>query len=382
MPPKKPAKPTVADVVNAVDSFAPFRLAESWDNVGLQIGDPGAPAGRIFVGLEVTREFLKEARAARANTLVTHHPLLFRPPKSLVENDIVGSLVAEVIRGGMALIAAHTNFDAVALGPNGVLADLIGMQGGGRSYLEPIPTQQGDVKYVVFVPLSHVEPVINAMAAAEAAVIGDYSHCTFRTEGTGTYKPLEGATPWAGSVGKLEQAEEVRLECVCPRHRLGALMREVGRAHPYEEVAFDVFPLEPVGRPVAGFGLVGNLPRKTKISALITRLKKELGLQSVGLVGDAGRSVERIAVYTGSGGDVVRTWRGEADLLITGEMNHHDCAEAAHKGVQVLLVGHWASEAIAAPRMADLIRAELKNAGFATADVKAARKEKNPLKRL
>lgn len=380
---KTTPQPKVSDVLAAVHRIAPPRLAESWDNVGLHFGDPARPAGKILVALEVTREVLAETRRRSIGTLVTHHPLLFLPQKTMAESTTVGSLGSEIIRQGMAQIAAHTNFDSVANGTNGVLADLIGMRAAGRTFLQPAPPSRRDVKFVVFVPEGHVDAMIEAVHRAGAGIIGDYSHCTFRSPGTGTYRPLEGANPWAGKVGELEHAGEFRLECVCPKGRLDRLITEARNAHPYEEMAFDVYPLESAERPAEGLGLVGELKKETTVEGLARVVRKAMGLRSIGVVGDGAAKVARVGVCTGAGGSIIRQWRpGTADLLVTGEMTHHDCAEAHHRGIPVLLVGHWASEAIAAPTFAGLIGQELAGLGFPGAGILTSEKETDPLRRL
>ena len=380
---KQRSTPTVADVLKAVHAIAPPHLAESWDNVGLQVGDARKDAGRILVGLEVTREVLEEARKLKAGTIVTHHPLIFQPLKSLAETGSIPSLASQLIRQGHALIAAHTNLDSVAHGTNGELADRLGLQAAGRTFLQPSRPASSQVKYVVFVPVTHVSAVIDAVGSVGAGVIGNYTHCTFRAAGTGTYRPGEGANPYAGKVGKFEEAEEVRLECVCPKGKLPALFAAVRNVHPYEEIAFDVYPLETAEKPTTGLGLVGALKKPMKLSELVAVAKKVLGIKSVGVVGDLKRNIERVAICTGAGGSFVRSWSdGTADLFVTGEMTHHDCAEAHHRGLPVMLVGHWASEAIVSRRFADQISQELKGAGFGAVDVVVSKAERNPLQRV
>ena len=383
MPRQKKKSPRVADVLAAVDQIAPFRLAESWDNVGLQFGHPDAPAGRILVGLEITDGFLAEARQRRAGTLVTHHPLIFRPAKTFREDHVVPALGTRIIRQKQALIAAHTNFDSVAYGTNGVLADALDLQAAGRRFLKPAPASAPEVKFVVFVPVSHIDQVIDAVSAAGAGVIGDYSHCTFRTPGTGTFKPLEGADPWSGTVGEIQHEEEVRLETVCPKHLLRTLLLTVSQAHPYEEMAYDIYPVEPDPVASAGLGLIGNLKKKMPVSQVVTHLKRRLKLNSVALIGDSKKKVERVAVCTGAGGSIIHDWQeGTADLFITGELSHHDAHEAEHRGITTLLIGHWESEVIAGPRFAELIQATLAEMGFPKVSVASAEKEAGPIRRL
>ncbi|MCC5874812.1 MAG: Nif3-like dinuclear metal center hexameric protein [Candidatus Sumerlaeia bacterium] len=380
---KSKAQAKVSDLVAAVHRIAPPQLAESWDNVGLQFGDPTRPSGKIMVALEVTREVLAETRKLGVGSLVTHHPLLFLPQKTMAETNTVAQLGAEIIRQEMALVAAHTNLDSVANGTNGVLADLLGVQAAERKFLQPVSPASQNVKFAVFVPMDHIGAMIEAIHRAGAGVIGDYSHCTFRTPGTGTFRPLEGADPYSGKVGELAHEEEVRLECVCPKNRLDRLITEARAAHPYEEMAFDVLPLHPTEKPTAGLGLIGNLKKETTLEGLARAAKKALGIKSAGLVGDGSKKISRVAICTGAGGSIIRNWRpGTADVLITGEMTHHDCAEAHHRGICVLLVGHWASEAIVSPTFAGLIGQNLATLGFPEAEVIISKAEIDPLRRL
>ena len=206
-----------------------------------------------MIALEVTPAVLTEAEAREVDTLLTHHPLIFKPLKCVVEDGYITSLVMRMVRREMNLVAAHTNVDSIADGTNGEIADRLEL--GPREYLVPKFDNAGECKYVVFVPLSHLDAVIEAVHEAGAGIIGDYSHCTFRSPGTGTFKPLEGANPYTGSVGEMEHAkDEVRLETVCPKNHLGALIEAVASAHPYEEPAFDVYPLLGDPKPTAGLG--------------------------------------------------------------------------------------------------------------------------------
>ncbi len=371
----------ISDLIGAIDKIAPFRLAESWDNVGLQIGRSDRPAGRILVALEISPEVIEEIKHLEINTLVTHHPLIFSPLKSLNETSPIAAWCCELVRLGVNLIAAHTNLDSVAEGTNGEIADRLGLEN--RRFLLPNAPTNESVKFVVFVPEPHANAVIEAAVNAGAGTIGDYSHCSFRSPGTGTYKPLEGAKPFAGTVGQLEEAEdEVRLEIVCPRGRIGRLIEAVKRVHPYEEVAFDVYPLEPNGEATTGLGLVGELVEECDLRQFVDQCKKAFEIQVVGLVGEETRKINRVAICSGAGGEAVRRWRpGTADVLVTGEMTHHQCAEARDRGFAVVLVGHYASEVIVADRLARMIREHPLLAEYAP-DVLVSRQEIDPLRRV
>lgn len=375
--------PTVSDVLGAVHRIAPARYAESWDNVGLQIGDPAAPATKIMVALEVTTRVLDEADALKADMLVVHHPLIFRPMANLAEISTGAKLCSRMIRAGQALIAAHTNMDSVAWGTNGELADRLGMQAANRKFLKPITPESDHVKLVVYTPSDYTDRVFDAITEAGAGKHGYYSHASFRCDGIGTFRPLEGANPERGTHGITEHVEEQRLEFMVAKKNLHRVLATMIDAHPYEVPAYDVFERVGTEAPVAGLGLIGDFIKPLTLEALARRAKKELGIKSVGMIGDPKKTLSSIAICTGAGGEFVRKWReGTADVYITGEMTHHDCAEAEERGIPVLLVGHWASEAIVAQRFADMISQELVDIGKRNAEILVSKKESDPLRRV
>ena len=370
----------VSDLVGVINDIAPFRLAESWDNVGLQFGSPNNAAGKVLVALEVSPAVIAEAKRLGAETLVTHHPLLFMPPKSFAETTPVTQMGAELIRAGINLIAAHTNLDSVAEGTNGEIADRLKLTN--RRFLSPVPAAADSVKYVVCVPASHIQPIVDAVAAAGAGVIGNYSHCTFRSSGTGTYTPLEGANPFAGKVGRFEEATgEVRLETVCPKANLARLIDKVREVHPYEEIAFDVYPLEPTGPPRYGMGCVGKLPKPTTLGQFVRTCKRAFGIKSIGVVGEDDKPIGRVAICSGAGGSFISGWKpGTADVLVTGEMTHHQCADARDRGLAAILAGHFNSEAIVSPRFARMIADHPRLVGR-DLEIQVSRDEEAPVRR-
>ncbi|MGB9693086.1 MAG: Nif3-like dinuclear metal center hexameric protein [Candidatus Sumerlaeaceae bacterium] len=352
----------VQDVVAALDRVAPFRLAYDWDNVGLQIGDSKQKVEAIAVGLEVTSEFLKFAQRHCCQMLLVHHPLIFSPLKRLVQGTHAVDLAVNIIRLEMALAVAHTNLDRVAWGTNGILADLLGLEN--RRPVEPTSLEE-QFKFTVFVPINHVSPLIEAIHRGGGGWIGKYSHCTFRASGTGTYLPEVGANPYQGSVGKLEEAEEVRLEAIVPKRSLGAVIHEVLAVHPYEEVAYDVYPLVETN-PRAGLGVIGTLPKALTLGELAKKVAKVCDANCTTLAGDRKIKVERIAIVTGSAGSTVDTiTRDVADVVVTGELGYHKACELVERGVALVCAGHAATEKIVAPALAKLVANELGSRGEA-----------------
>jgi hypothetical protein len=214
------------------------------------------------------------------------------------------------------------------------------------------------MKFVVFVPKTHTAAIIEAIHRGGGGIIGNYSHCTFRARGTGTYVPETGANPYQGSLGKFEEAEEDRLEAIVPRRALSAVLREVLAVHPYEEVAYDVYPLVEV-QPTAGLGLIGELERPRSIASIAEHLARACGVDHTMLIGRPTTRVRRVAIVTGSAGSSVdHVGPADADLFITGELNYHRAAEAKQRGLNVLCLGHAASEKLVAPHLVKLLQAD------------------------
>ena len=347
---------SVGQILKVIDQLAPFRLAESWDNVGLLVGDLLSPVRRLAVALEVTPCLLADLRDQKVDLLITHHPPIFQPLRHVTTRTPESAAIHEMVRMGMALIAAHTNLDASPWGTNGALAELFGLQAVAPLY--PFPPRQAPLKLVIYTPEGAEQAIIEAIARGGGGVIGRYDHCSFRSQGVGTYRPLAGATPWAGTVGQLEQAPEWRIEAEVPAAALSAVLDEARQAHPYEEMAYDVYPrVQP--DPLYSMGLTGVLPREMSLASLACQVKDLLpGKESVAFIGDGEQPIVRVAVFSGSGKSAIRDWSGQADALITGEVDHHLAREAQARGMAVIAAGHYATEQPVAPFFAKRLQEE------------------------
>ncbi len=337
---------TLAQLACAVNEFAPEELAYDWDNVGLQIGNPQAEVRRVLVALEVTEEALQAAKDQQCDVIIAHHPLIFRPLKSLRPDNPAGRLQFELIQNGIGLIASHTNLDRVLHGTNGAVAELLGLRD--CEVLEPVSVAR-TYKFTVFVPRDYTEKIIDAIHRGGGGRIGAYSHCSFRSPGTGTYMPLEGARPFSGSVGRIEQADEDRLEALVPERALRTVLAEVRQAHPYEEVAFDVFPLHEAD-PEYGLGLVGTLPTKTPLRQFAQQARQAVEQDFATFAGETKWPVKRVAIITGSAGHAAKVVTKKlADVIVTGELSYHITLEMTAAGIGVVALGHAASERVFAP---------------------------------
>lgn len=330
----------IHDLIGYLNSLFPPELAEDWDNVGLQAGDPAGHLTRGMVALDPTLAAVKAARAADAQVLITHHPLLFHGLKQLTPEHEVGRVIWRAVKDDVAVISLHTNLDSAPLGLNSWLA-------GRLEILDPAPLRNAPgafLKLVVFVPSGHETRLAEALFAAGAGGIGRYDQCSFRIPGTGTFRPQEGTSPFIGSPGQREEVEELRLEVLVPRNRLGRVLERMGAAHPYEEVAYDLLPLDNQW-PGAGLGRIGRLEQPLPLNAFVARVKRALGCSSVRLTGPEQMTVGKVAICGGSGGDLIRTaHRQGADVIVTGDVKYHEARSAEDLGIAVIDAGHFATE--------------------------------------
>lgn len=338
------------DVMGALDELFPWALAQPGDNSGLQVGSLGAPVKRVLCSVDVSRDAIDEAGRRGCELLVSHHPLLFKPVFPSVDfASLSGFLIRRSVEAGLSVISSHTCADAAPGGTADLMAGRLGLATEGA--LEPSAGAEM-AKVVVFVPPEAVDPVADAMAEAGAGTIGDYSRCSFRSPGTGTFLPGPRAHPHSGKKGELKEVPEVRLEMAAPLFALERITSAVRTVHPYEEPALDIYPLET--HAPFGIGRVGGLEPARAVVDIMEDLADWCGSGNHSLSGDPGRKVERVAVVPGSGGSIVAAAaRRGAELLVTGEIGYHAELEAEHFGLSVVCLGHRESERAIVPRMAE-----------------------------
>lgn len=346
----------IQDLVGLVHKLYAPALAEDWDNVGLQVGEPGAPLERVMVSLDPCLSAVQAARDAGAQALVTHHPLLFKPIKRLTPEDAVGQVLWTAIRDGVAIVSAHTNLDCAVDGLNSWLAEKLGVQ-----QSVPLQAVAGDyLKLVVFVPFGHEDAVAEALFSAGGGQIGAYDQCSFRSKGEGTFRPGSGAQPFIGTVGQREQTEEARLETIVSKGKLPRVLEKMQKAHPYEEVAYDLVPLQNQV-PGAGLGRIGRLGQKTTLAAFASMVKAELGCDHIRLTGADDAPVSKVALCGGSGAGLLQTaHRQGADVLVTGDVKYHDARQAEELGMSLVDAGHFATEQLMIEQVTKSLQAAAK----------------------
>jgi len=334
------------EILAEIHDWAPPGIAQSYDNVGLQIGDPAQEISCGLIALEVTPAVISEAEDAGAQLIVTHHPLIFRPIRSISTASLVGATALRLARSGIALVAAHTNLDAVKDGVSNALADLLGLTG--REFLSPL--SEGMLKLVTFVPADHAEAVRESMSRAGAGRIGDYSDVAFKSQGFGVFRPLASADPFIGTAsGGVESVQEWRIEVALTRDRLQAVIGALYDAHPYETPVFDVYEMV---ETVSGFGLgiIGNLAEPEPLPKFLDRVCSRLLTKAVRYTGDPSADVRRVAVCGGAGRDLIPTaMRRGADAYVTSDISYHSFFEVqdgdGNPRMALIDAGHYETEA-------------------------------------
>lgn len=348
----------VRDIAAVVEKIAPLGLAQSWDNVGLLAGDRSAPCRRLLLCIDLTPAVLNEAIAGEYEMIVAYHPPIFRAIKRLLaDSGETDAIVHRAIGAGIAIYSPHTALDAAPGGTSDVIASFCDL-----AEVEPFEytsTEGHQCKLVTFVPAEKVDAVSFAMAAAGAGRIGDYELCSYRTKGEGTFFGTEATQPKVGRRGRLEKVPEVRIEMVAPRHRLPEVIDALLRTHPYEEPAYDIYPL--AGTPSFGIGRVGRLPKRTTLGGLARILKARTHSQVASVVGKPGTRISRAAICVGAAGllPLERPRSAGCDVIVTGELRHHEALTLLRTGRTAIALGHWESERpvlpVLADRLADLL---------------------------
>jgi len=353
-------KVKVGDIIAIMERNFPLFLAQEWDNVGLQLGSAQQPVNKILVALDLTSEVVQAAIAGKYNLIITHHPLFFKALKNINIDRFPGNLIAKLIKNDISLYAAHTNLDMAERGINQLLAEKIGLQ-------EIMPLNNDEVeslyKLAVFVPLTHVEQVRQAIHAAGAGQTGDYSECSFQSPGTGSFKPGAGTNPFLGKVGQLEQVEEIRLETVCLERDLNKVLEAMHASHPYEEVAYDLLQLKNGGK-IYSFGRKGVLNPELTIQALAEQVKNRMDISSIRIIGNPEKKIKNVAVVSGSGASMIpAAARQKIDCLITGDVKYHEARDAEEIGIGIIDAGHQETEEFIITHLTELLRQECKRQG-------------------
>jgi len=327
------------DIAKFLEEFAPLKLQESYDNSGLLIGSHDLEINKAIITLDVTDDVLNEAITKKCELVIAHHPLIFKGLKSLTGKNYVEKLVVKAIKNDIAIYAIHTNLDNIKNGVNGKLAEMLGLIN-----TRILVAERNDLKKLVtFCPHDHSEKVRTAMFNAGAGQIGNYNCCSYNLEGEGTFRAMEGTKPYVGKVGEIHFEKETRIETIVPDYKLGKVIKAMLDAHPYEEVAYDVYPLDNAN-PTTGAGMIGELPKETDAGEFLLNVKEILNSKVLKFNSTIERKIKKVAFCGGSGSFLIDSaFHSGADLFITGDVKYHDFFDHQEKMI-IVDAGHYETE--------------------------------------
>jgi len=329
----------IKDITTCIETFAPLTIQEDYDNSGLLIGHPEKEIHRALICIDVTETTLEEAISRECDIIIAHHPLIFKGITRLTGHNSTERIVELCILQGIAVYAAHTNLDNSSKGVNAILSQKIGLQScrvlkPGNGFLR---------KLVTFCPVNHAEKVRQAIFDAGAGHIGNYDKCSFNSIGAGSFRAMEDAKPFVGTINEIHLEDEVRIETVFPAYCQKAVISALLTSHPYEEVAYDIYRIEN-DFPGVGSGMIGELNNPEKEHEFLLRVKKLLGGNTIRHTPFSGKQIKNVALCGGSGSFLIKdAIAAGADIFLTGDVKYHDFF-LAEKQILIADIGHYESE--------------------------------------
>jgi len=342
--------PKIKDITYLLQKVAPLSYQESYDNSGLQTGNPDEEVTGVLLTLDCTPAVIEEAINHKCNLIIAHHPVIFKPLKKLTGSNDVERVIITAIQHQIAIYSCHTNLDNVLPGVNARIADKLGLIN--KKILSPKSNDL--IKLVTFAPLENTTAVLSALYAAGAGQIGDYKNCSFRTAGMGSFTPSIHAKPYIGEANKPEIVKECRMEVIFPENLKAQVVTALLSAHPYEEVAYDLYRLENTNQEV-GAGMLGELPKAMPANEFISYLKEKMELNLVRHTNILAKPIRRIAVCGGAGSFLIKdAMKQQADVFITADLKYHDFFSAEDK-IILADIGHYESEVFTKELFYDII---------------------------
>lgn len=336
----------ISEIISHLEQMAPPSLQESYDNSGLLIGDRGTDVSKALVCLDVTEDILDEAHEKQCGMVIAHHPLIFSGVKSLTGRNLVERCIVKAIKLNIAVYALHTNLDNVEQGVNRMIGEKLGIK-----QMNILAPKKGILmKLVVYVPLDHTKALLSALFEAGAGHIGNYDECSFKVNGSGTFRGGEGSDPFVGSPGIRHIENEDRVEMVVPEYRLNAVVEAMQNTHPYEEIAYDVYRLENAFLQV-GSGMIGQLEAPVYSMDFLKMIKDTFGgvIRHTKLVSD---QVQKIAWCGGSGSFLLNAAKeANADVFLTSDFKYHQFFDADNE-IIIADIGHYENEQFTIPLIA------------------------------
>ncbi|GAB4281340.1 MAG: Nif3-like dinuclear metal center hexameric protein [Marinilabiliales bacterium] len=352
------------DFIATIEKDVPLQLQESYDNSGLLVGDTDKEISSALICIDVTKEIINEAIENNCDLIISHHPVVFKPLNKFTGSDEVQRIVIEAIKKDIAIYSMHTNLDKINKGVSYALCEKLNL----KNCRILLPDKKSLKKIITFVPSKHVDSVRRAMFDAGAGHIGNYDMCSFNIEGQGSFRALEGTNPYVGSKNKLHFEKEVRVETIVPDFLVSRVVAEMKKAHPYEEVAFDIYPLDNDNEYV-GLGMIGQLEAPVNNREFLLSLKEKLNCKLIRHSKLLDKKINKVAVCGGSGSNLIsQAIKNNADVFITADVKYHQFFETENK-IIIADIGHYESEQFAKEIIYNIITKKIPNFAVRLSDI-------------
>ncbi|MFK7757594.1 MAG: Nif3-like dinuclear metal center hexameric protein [Flavobacteriales bacterium] len=326
------------EIIKSLEELAPPMYQESYDNSGLIVGNVELEVRGAIISLDATEEVVQEAIDKGVNLVIAHHPIVFKGLKKFNGSNYVERCIIKAIKHDVAIYAIHTNLDNVRQGVNEKISDLLNLND--KRILAPKPDLLK--KMVFFCPADAVQDVKSAIYRAGAGTIGNYDQCSFSVLGEGTFRPLNGANPAKGIIGKLDSSEELRVEIIVERHRVSSAEWALKKAHPYEEVAYEIYDVRNEHSRI-GSGMVGTISQEVSLEEFLKMVKTTFKAGCIKYT-EFSKPIKTVAVCGGAGGFLLAKAKSAgADVFITSDYKYHEFFDAEGE-IAILDIGHYESE--------------------------------------
>jgi dinuclear metal center YbgI/SA1388 family protein len=354
----------IKEITDVIEDFAPLSYQESYDNSGLIVGNYTDEVKGVLICLDSTEEVLDEAIKNKCNLIIAHHPIVFSGIKQLNGKNYIERTIIKAIKNDIAIYACHTNIDNTVNGVSFKMAEKIGL----KNCQILAPKKEHLKKVVTYCPVDKMEEVRDAMFQSGAGSIGNYSGCSFNTEGTGTYKGETGATPYSGTKGQFHKEKEVKIETIVVSHQVNKVISAMIKAHPYEEVAYDIYSLENKHNNI-GSGVVGELEKEEDEQTFLNRLKSDLKTDCIRHTKLLNKKIKKVALCGGSGSFLLDDAKDvKADIFITGDFKYHQFFDAEND-IIIADVGHYESEQYTSELFYEILNEKFPNFAFRLSEI-------------
>ncbi|MEN8120342.1 MAG: Nif3-like dinuclear metal center hexameric protein [Bacteroidota bacterium] len=349
----------IGEIINEIEKVAPLSLQENYDNAGLIIGHPDNEFSAAILSIDATEDVIQEAIDRGANVVISHHPIIFSGLKKINGKNYIERTIIKAIKNDIAIYAAHTNIDNVSSGVNAKICEKLALKN-----CKVLSAKSGELKKLVtFIPTDQLDKVRQEIFLAGGGHIGNYDSCSYTLEGKGSFRALEGADPYVGNVGEVHYESETRFETVFPAHKQSNVISALLKSHPYEEVAYDIYPLDNVYEKI-GAGMIGELENPIPEKEFLDKIKKVFDVKCIRHTEFRGKKIKKIAVCGGSGSFLLRkAINKSADIFISGDFKYHQFFDA-DKQILIADIGHYESEQFTKELFYDILKKKFPNFAF------------------